>query len=92
MTQLIARRSLRYANRRVAMGESFEAAPQHARVLVAVNMATLAAETEKPTTPAGETLETSPPPKKKRGRPRKVRGDDHEPRKRTYKRRDMEAE
>jgi hypothetical protein len=92
MVKLIARRPLVYAGRRVAMGETFEASPSDARLLVAVRSATLSAADTDAGAPTEGASDAPAPPKRKRGRPRKVQGDDHEPRKRTYKRRDMEAE
>jgi hypothetical protein len=91
MVKLIARRPMVYAGRRVAMGETFEASPSDARLLVAVRSATLSATDTAAGAPAEGASDAPAPPKRKRGRPRKSEGE-HAPRKRTYKRRDMEAE
>jgi hypothetical protein len=91
MVKLIARRPLVYAGRRVAMGETFEASPSDARLLVAVRSATLSAADTDAGAPTEGASDAPAPPKRKRGRPRTAAGE-HAPRKRTYKRRDMEAE
>jgi hypothetical protein len=94
MVQLIARRAFRYANRRVQIGETFEASDKDARLLCAIRSATLVVEEAAPATPGEELAEVLSPPKKKRGRPRKERDESAPPKRKrgTYKRRDMEAE
>jgi hypothetical protein len=61
MVQLIARHSLVYAGKRIPMGGTFDASERDALILCAVKRAERVV-TEEPTEP----------PKRKRGRPRKV--------------------